>query len=873
MKSLILKRYFLFASLEAILAIGLLFTIPADTKNAWFLGYSRSRWMMAGGFLGLSILFASFIPLIRNNPNGLKRIGKSISMRMGSKLGFQSLLVINIFFLISSIRLIFSTFYLTDPYFGTLLNRLIPLIVLVAVLSAQTLVVLPLLFSNSLKQIYIDKKPIQISIIFLLLLLGIWGTISYTGIGVSPPRNSWGLGWGNLGVPLLTNQALLALSIGAGVLVLSKILFYYSKRTEGKLITPYRILTFDILFGLMLWLLAIFLWWREPLSSNWFAPPPRPPTFMHYPYSDAVSHDIIAQNILVGEGLTSGGGSIVRRPFYALFLAILHSIAGSDYNDVARLQIVALAIFPVLIYILGTALHHRVTGAIAAGLVIFRETNAIALSNRIDVSHSKLFMSDLPTALAITLFTILIVAWLKKPHRWRYLPFIAGGVLGLTMLIRTQVIMLITVPLVFIVASILRNKKKKLYLNSAFFLGLGVLLAILPLLWRNWRLTKGIVLDPPVQVSLIAKRYSPSPDEFNAIPLPGETEGEFTSRMSSQALQFFLQRPTEIVYTIASNFFHSQVSSIMILPTSFLGEDSTSFIYRVRYWFKWEGPLLPETIFPLLANLILVAFGLGGSWNKQKLIGLVPLLIFLVYILSNAIVTISGWRFILPVDWAIIIYFSVGLTQTLYLFTVSFFPNKGIIPFETHETSPNTVFQENRSKQLFQIKYSLLIALVILLFGSTLPLADWVFPLRFQTLSKTEILDNLREESIIQQLPSSMRKNVELKFEDRLTTAFWGRALYPRYFEAGDGDAGAEWPSIRPRTCNQLGFILVGPENVSVYLPHTELVDDFPNASDVVIIGYPDEKIVEASAVILLDNPEKSLVSSNIIPSKCPIFR
>jgi uncharacterized membrane protein len=91
-----------------------------------------------------------------------------------------------------------------------------------------------------------------------------------------------------------------------------------------------------------------------------------------------------------------------------------------------------------LIYWLTKGLHQRTSAFIAAGLVILRERNAIALSGSIRVSHSKLMMSDLPAVVAVVLLTWLLVSWLQNPAHKRSLPIAIGGGVGLLMLLRPQ---------------------------------------------------------------------------------------------------------------------------------------------------------------------------------------------------------------------------------------------------------------------------------------------------------------------------------------------------------------------------------------------------------------------------------------------------
>ena len=94
----------------------------------------------------------------------------------------------------------------------------------------------------------------------------------------------------------------------------------------------------DFFLAASIWLIAIVLWGAADFDSNWFAPGAFEPTYENYPYSDALIHDVVANNVLVGEGFRWEDHDVVRRPFYSLFLAFAHSVS-SSYAGVVNLQV------------------------------------------------------------------------------------------------------------------------------------------------------------------------------------------------------------------------------------------------------------------------------------------------------------------------------------------------------------------------------------------------------------------------------------------------------------------------------------------------------------------------------------------------------
>lgn len=840
-----LRQSLIFATLESVFALLLLFLIPGDTKNALLFGLSSARLGLAGVLLAIlgglawltwkSLTSEAFAQTLLNRfrawaPRRFVWVGM-IAFSLG-----MALLGLTFFYVLTGGTSRF------QPY----LLRLSPLGLFFTLLGVQNLWFLPTLRHPQTRP---QPWPYVASFGLLLALAGL---MAFTRLGLLPPPNSWGFGWGDPAVPVLIGQGLWAL--GAGALFLG--LFAFARPWFQQRHISLKKL--DLLLCLVIWGVALVVWNRQPFDSNWFAPAPRPPTFERYPYSDAFIHDVIAQNLLVGEGLRWAEHQVPRRPLYGLFLAGLHALAGQDYDRVIRWQMLGLVLFPVAVYLLGTRLHHRASGIVAAALIIFREQNALVLSDTINVSHAKLLMSDLPTAVLVSGFTLLCVLWLQNPPRHRALPLALGGVLGLTMLVRTQALLLLSVPLLFSLL-VLGRRAWGRWGQSALLMGFGLLLVVSPWLCRNWRLTGGLAFDETnSQVGMIARRLSTSPEDFDSALRPGETEAEYTRRMSEQTVTYLLRYPGKIAHLITASFLHSHVSTALILPASTWGEGAEEYVRRTGYWFKWEGAFQPTTYFPLALNLSLVAVGLGAAWARRKWLGWLPLGIFWVYALSNAIATISGWRFMLPADWVGMLYFSMGFVHVSLFVGKSFSPRSGPEPLPDPAPTPTL----SGSPTIF-----LGLSALLLVTGLSLPLTEALIPPRFTPLEKTQTLAYLTEHGIT--LPMPIQQQVENALAQPKTVVLTGRGLYPRVFPAEEGLLGGDWPSSGPRACDRLSLFLVGPANTDILLPLTES-PTFPNATDLLIVGYPGEKFVEAVVIIPLDPAIAPLLSASSAPGQCP---
>ncbi len=168
---------------------------------------------------------------------------------------------------------------------------------------------------------------------------------------------------------------------------------------------------------------------------------------MPLPYSDSGYYDFMAHSLLIG---TDYSGQIPTRPLYIIFLTALHLLFGDNYNLIIAGQTLVLASFPMLFYVLGTKLHSRLAGVTIALLAIFREWANLLVSSDTRVSNTKTLLVDTPTLFLILLACLFAFRWLERKDKRS--AFIAGGVFGILLLLRTQSIIIL--PVVFLVAFI-----------------------------------------------------------------------------------------------------------------------------------------------------------------------------------------------------------------------------------------------------------------------------------------------------------------------------------------------------------------------------------------------------------------------------------
>jgi hypothetical protein len=141
----IIPVYFLLAALGGGIALVLLLTVPGDPENAWLLGLSRLRLVMALGITFGTVLFAGLAAYSWVKPAWRERFAHRVRVGLHHDLVFVALVVLSIAGLILGGQLLRLAYSVSDPYVRGYLTRLAPLLFWGAALSLQTFLVLPAL--------------------------------------------------------------------------------------------------------------------------------------------------------------------------------------------------------------------------------------------------------------------------------------------------------------------------------------------------------------------------------------------------------------------------------------------------------------------------------------------------------------------------------------------------------------------------------------------------------------------------------------------------------------------------------------------------------------------------------------------------------
>lgn len=811
-KTKIFRNLIVLAGLGGLAAVGWLLSIPGE---GGLLGYSLTRWVLVlAAFIPAALLlaFAWYAPW-------LGWIEGKVQLALQHSWLYWVKLTLAVLLLLGGTFGVTLSLKFTDAVIQAQLTRLAPFMGWGAWLGLCVLILLPYYQFGNQIFVGIKQQPWRAVLVAWVGLGLLIALVRLTGWGLTPDLT----GWDSPGTPLMSLQVWLAWL--AGLLVLSIQQLFKSRR--------------DVFAFLLIWLVAMLVWWAQPLEPTYFSPDPLAPNYEYYPYSDAALLAVNSEGVLMGQGLKFSA----EKPLYNIFLAGLLWLGNHNYDAVVNLQIVVLGLFPALVYWLSIKMDVRLAGLFAAGLLILRERNAISLSGEINVSHSKLMMTDFPAALGMAGLILLLFLWLRNPEK-RLFAFWAGGSLGVFLLLRSQAILLIPVILIGLVV-IFWGRWREIGLAAGLFL-LGVVLSLLPWMTRNLIVDGHFGFARSFQAGYIARQYRGNPLDEVA---PDYEAGGFGS-----ALEFMGENPAYVASFLTSHILHNEVSGLLALPAEFdMADKVVAYDAQRKNWHNdefvsiwdaccdleagvagqpywdyenlWQGNWPPQAVLPLFFNVALIGVGFGIAWRKAGLLGLMPLVMHLSYSATTAVARVSGWRLILPVDWILIWYYAIGLAG-LTLLIWRYLSDRKYVELNS---------EKNAREAVWSWRHFGIAAILIFVIGLSVPLAEIAVPERQVMWSDAEIAEF---------------ESLHLSVQSGLTV-WQGRALFPRYYLADQGEPSGKWPAFNPLPFRRLGFFLVGDKNAQVVFPIERVPDEFPNAADVIVFACEKDNYLLAQTIVV----------------------
>jgi hypothetical protein len=838
--------YSSFVAFVAIVLLGEMLLSPSEPENTLVLGLSFPRLILAVGlFVGFVFFMFLSLKVLRDPSWGERTVEEWFGRSRRSQVMSW---VAGIGFGLGWIGS-FLPAYRAGPL-SVHWARLHPAMIFLLLVSFATLMIIfirrsnfPTRDSNFSKTLKAGLALFLISLLFITVML-------YSGFGVSAAEDYW---YG-AGIPILISQLMAA--IGGGIFFLP-IERKWSRRHS------------DLIVFLLIYLVTAVLWAREPLQRSFLFIGPYAPNHVLYPFADSALFDTASQFALIGQNFLFYNVQFFERALYISFLVYLHALVGQDYGQLMALQAAVFAVFPALVYLVGRSLNLRAIGFAAAMIAIFRGTNSIAASNMIDMANPKMMLTDFPTAIGVALVVLFTIEWLKKPRQNWYYAVWVGGIIGLTIMLRTNTLMLLLFLPFYALLKYWMNWKT--WLVSSFLLLLAVFAVTLPWELRNQSLG-GQIYGPIIAKfqNVIQQRYTPPTDPSSSHP--GEQRLSILSFRQLEILTALSQEnePPQmtqscdrVVCFVPNHFLHNILTSILVLPTSPILDDLRHTVREsFPYWdAKWDGVFAAPSLLLFILNVFFITLGISVAWKQWQWVGMTPIAIFMFYNISNGFARTSGGRYIVPIDWIFIIYFLIGVFQVIVWGANALGLNWSLFNDESLDTK--TFPQKNKINDL-----STIVVILALLFGvgTLIPLAEKLHESRFSNFDVSKALTE--HETEISRAGLSLQEiNTFLQNPNAEITV--GRALYPRYYIENEGEVHF-YPVIVmgfPRTT----FTLIGPKGEQGIILPGDKPRYFPQGVDTLVLGCREQYYVDALAVIVLDEKGAIYTRSPQSSLQCPL--
>jgi hypothetical protein len=864
--NIVLAVYSLLASVSAFITGCALFLIPSDPKNHVFLGLSLQRLAMFGGLFFAGNLLAFWAVKAYSDVHWAERVWAFLfgnkTVARGLRWGATVALVMGLMF-----------FAVPSYQFGDSLDYFVRVTPLVVWLTFVSFLIATLAWvekyglhwSHFVDTLRAQKKILGVALISMTVFILIWIVIAKTGMGLWVTDGFW---YG-AGVPILGLQILIAFAMGLGVLFL--------ERSTLKVFPAWS----DALIFFLLWGITAFLWAREPVRSSFFAPGPYPPDNLYHPYSDAALFDVGSQFALIGQGINNG--LFFDRALYMAFLVFLHAIAKQDYVQIVALQAAIYAVFPAVIYLLGKEIHSRPFGFILAVLILLRGINGIAAGSMINLANQKQMLTDFPTVIFVSGFALLMVKWLKAPGK-KYLYLLwAGGLIGFGIMVRTNMLFML-----FLIAPLMGviYWRKKL---QAVLIGFLLLLTMFASTFA-WGFYNGkSVFDVYIYriLLVIDARYPhPAPtdqavlqaSEDTSLALTGEVVPVSYQPVSLKSNLIRMSSPSKRIVTdsakyeeikpipvfVTIHFLHNVITSVLIFPVDIKFDDLRHTLkYGEPFWDSyWDGSLTFSTASFLTLNLLLIALGIGLGWKSARLCGVVPLGVFVVYNFSNAFARTSGGRYLVPMDWVVLLYFALGLFQIILWGIALFgFKNK-IVQAET----------DDKSWGWKPLKKAPLVVVLFLLLGASIPFSEQFFPRRYATQTPTQLIEFMEQKGYLQKIELDKSTLIDFASQTPDFRIVNGRALYPRFFLANEGIPKNRYP-YGIMEFPRVAFTMIGPYGANFAILRQGEIPYFPDASDVIVLGCQADSYIDAIAIVVVADQTMVYTRQPALSLQCPLPR
>jgi len=649
-------------------------------------------------------------------------------------------------------------------------------------------------------------------------------------------------GFNKLNAPLLGIQVLL---IGGGFVLGAGLI----NKRRGK----WSWLDFfqrDWIIMILIFLITFAILTSVPVGAKSFTDPPSLPNNEFYPSSDSLYYEHVSFQYMVGNGMLHN-----NHVGFPIYLAFLHVLGGDGYVDILPIQLALMSLIPILLYKLTSTLHSRFSGLVVSSIYLVRETNALYLGEHITLSNAGELMTEPLAAFGVILFSTLIIVWMHDPKKSKLLPLLSGAVMGWMVLVRVEVLAMI--PAVGLIMLIYFRKNLKLWFQGILMVGVGVLLLAGP--WMGYIYAKtgsprAMLLDEAHHLSRVVTDFS------RDHPTGRKDRSDlFPHHLANNLLQhlYYLPSNHQPLLTFASlpDLFKSAETIDDMEGDTYSEKYLERYVRSLPYWWigEWDGHIAPRSYLPLLGSILLIVIGCAQidkrkTWLAVLLGGLV-----ITHSTLYAAIGQSGGRFIVIINWISMVFYGIGLawllTQIIDYIGAGEVGNWWVE--ENQPTSGEEKFFNDPIPQFVGI------ALLLLVVGLAHPLSVELLPERYTEQGLSERLSQ-----------AGLSDLADNGIENQVIV--YGKALYPRYFVAGERMLDNRRGTVPDFSIERTEFYIVGSENVWAALPGDQGKEYLPHGSDVIVIGTwapqienEEGKIVsgeylKASEVIIFDRTQKS---------------
>ncbi len=830
--------FFILWALQGIVAAWQFIVLPTDVEGAGLFGLSPFR--LAGITLLLSWILLSLALSIFSMREPERLVDWLHRWRAGRKA--DGLLVLA-FLLALTCQAILAILWGLSQHgeiykYGAYAARLAPLLTLASLVCLELIAWLVYSRRNIFGALRDSIRAYLKRAVLVWIALGLLVIfIMITGLGIVPDNAG---DWGYPGVPLLEWQIALACAV-----LIATILFEVNRN-----LAPSS--RFDFWSSLAIWLAAAGLWLSQPVVPGSSTLAPRAPNFEIYPFADAQVYDEFAQSLLIGHGLQET--AIPSRPLYVVLLAFFHLVAGQKYDNVIALQSLLLAFFPVSLYWIGKVFYGRPLGFSLALLAILRDiTSNYSAPFTHALSYTKLYLSEIPVAIPIIVFMLVTYRWARSWYP-AFPAFVAGGFLGIGIMIRTQALM--ALPVMVVIAWLVDRKAWRSILSGTVLMFLAIALVISPWIWRNWRITGEFIFDEPrTQTANLALRYNNlNGVQVDLLPGPGESNTEFNNRLFGLFVEAVRANPGGAFAALTNRFLNNGIGNLLILPLRNDLLDLKELWQPSRpFWEQWKALPTPAQSSLIAFYLLLLGLGLASAWKRMGLWAFAPLAINLLYNFWTSIALLSGQRFLLTMDWSIIMYYLIGLFMiiTSFMYLLDVMRPTVLKWYQIHGLPVANGVVSGRTGSQF-----VLAGLAFFLVGASVPFSEWSFSNRYPLADQEGLREAFLSSPGFQSsgLDAACVRNV---IRDHDLSGYQARALSPLYYNAGEGENTAKL-GYAPIDQSRLVFRVVGGRYGVVILNTAGSPEFFPHAADVLF--FLDRKDPYQAWFILVDDGQTQAV-------------